>query len=80
MVHEVHPADAVLERATALAAELGARAPLAYRLAKEQLRRPALERMRSDAGDRRRRRRPGVGRAAHRDGACATQLDRLRRP
>jgi enoyl-CoA hydratase/carnithine racemase len=49
MVHEVHAADALLERAMTVAAELGALAPLAYRLAKEQLRRPALERMRHDA-------------------------------
>jgi enoyl-CoA hydratase/carnithine racemase len=49
MVHEVHPADAVLERATSIAVELAALAPQAYRLAKEQLRRPALERMRADA-------------------------------
>lgn len=49
MVHEVHPGDAVLERATAIAAELAGLAPQAYRLAKEQLRRPALERMRADA-------------------------------
>ena len=50
MVHEVVGADAVLERATAVAAELAGRARLAYRLAKEQLRRPAVQRMRADAG------------------------------
>jgi enoyl-CoA hydratase/carnithine racemase len=49
MVHEAHGAERVLERATAVAAGLGALAPQAYRLAKEQLRRPALERMRADA-------------------------------
>jgi enoyl-CoA hydratase/carnithine racemase len=49
LVHEVHPREGVLARATAVAAELGALAPQAYRLAKEQLRRPALERMRADA-------------------------------
>jgi enoyl-CoA hydratase len=49
MVHEVHPLDTVLERAGAVAAELGGRAPLAYRLAKQQLRAPALQRMRADA-------------------------------
>ena len=48
MVHEVHTRDAVLPRSVVVAAELGARAPVAYRLAKEQLRRPALERMRGD--------------------------------
>jgi enoyl-CoA hydratase len=51
LAHEVHPGDAVLERSMAIAAELGARAPLAYRLAKEQLRRPALERMRADSAE-----------------------------
>ena len=50
MVHEVVGADAVLERATAVAAELAGRGPLAYRLAKEQLRRAAVQRMRADAG------------------------------
>jgi hypothetical protein len=49
LVHELHSAGAVLERARAVAAELGARAPLAYRLAKQQLRRPVVERMRADA-------------------------------
>ncbi len=49
MVHDVHPAHAVLERAVAVAAEFGARAPVAYGLAKAQLRGPVLERMRSDA-------------------------------
>jgi enoyl-CoA hydratase/carnithine racemase len=49
LVHEVHPGSTVVGRSMALATELGARAPLSYRLAKEQLRRPALERMLSDA-------------------------------
>ncbi len=49
MVHEVHPGDALLDRAMAVAAELATRAPLAYRLAKEQLRRPTLERIRNDS-------------------------------
>jgi enoyl-CoA hydratase len=48
MVHEVHAADSVLARAMAVAVELGGLAPAAYRLAKQQLRRPALERMRAD--------------------------------
>jgi enoyl-CoA hydratase len=48
MVHEVH-ADAVLARAMAVAVELGGLAPPAYRLAKQQLRRSTLERMRVDA-------------------------------
>ncbi len=48
MVHEVCPGDVVLERAQAVAAELAGRAPRAFALAKEQLRRPALQRMRSD--------------------------------
>lgn len=49
LVHEVCPGDKVLEAAHTVATELGALAPLAYRLAKQQLRRPALERMRGDA-------------------------------
>jgi enoyl-CoA hydratase len=64
LVHEVHPAHAVLERAVAGAVELGARAPRPYRPAKKQLRRPARERMRSDAGHLGRRGR-GMGRAPH---------------
>jgi enoyl-CoA hydratase/carnithine racemase len=48
MVHEVCAPETVVGRAQAVAAELGALAPDAYRLAKEQLRRPALERMRAD--------------------------------
>jgi enoyl-CoA hydratase len=76
MVHEVHAADHVLERATAVAAELGALAPQAYRLAKEQLRRPALERMRADAetldGEV-----TAVWAAAHTTDALRAQLDRM---
>jgi enoyl-CoA hydratase/carnithine racemase len=76
MVHEVHAGEAVLERAIAAAAELGALAPQAYRLAKEQLRRPALERMRADAATL-----DGhVARewsAAHTTGRLRAQLDRL---
>jgi enoyl-CoA hydratase len=76
MVHEVHVADRVLERATAVAAELGALAPQAYRLAKEQLRRPALERMRADAetldGEV-----TAVWAAAHTTDALRAQLDRM---
>ena len=67
MVHEVCPAEDVLERAMAVAAELGGRAPVAYRLAKEQLRRPALERMRRDgAASSTTTVVARVGRAAHR--------------
>jgi enoyl-CoA hydratase len=76
MVHEVHAGEAVLERATAVAAELAGLAPQAYRLAKEQLRRPALERMRADGatldGD--------VARewaAAHTTRRLRAQLDRM---
>ena len=49
MVHEVCPAEELLERAQVVATELGALAPVAYRLAKEQLRRPTFERMQRDA-------------------------------
>jgi enoyl-CoA hydratase len=49
MVHELCPADDVLERASAAASELAQRAPVAYRLAKEQLRRPTMQRMQRDA-------------------------------
>ncbi len=48
MVHEVVAPDAVHGRALAVATELSAVAPLPYALAKQQLRRPALERMRDD--------------------------------
>ena len=43
MVDEVTAPDELLPRALDLAAELAARSPEAYRLAKEQLHRPALE-------------------------------------
>jgi enoyl-CoA hydratase/carnithine racemase len=49
LVHEVYPAEELLERALVVATELGALAPVAYRLAKEQLRRPTFERMQRDA-------------------------------
>jgi enoyl-CoA hydratase/carnithine racemase len=49
VVHEVLPGDKLLERALTVATELATLAPLAYRLAKQQLRRPAFERMRVDA-------------------------------
>jgi enoyl-CoA hydratase len=49
VVHEVLPGDKLLERAMTVATELATLTPLAYRLAKQQLRRPAFERMRSDA-------------------------------
>ena len=76
MVHEVCTAEGVVARAMAVAAELSALAPDAYRLAKEQLRRSALERMRADGalvdGD--------VVRewaAAHTGARLRRQLDRL---
>jgi len=50
MVHEVLEPPVLLERATAVAATLGQVPLAAYRLAKEQLRRPAVERMHHDAG------------------------------
>ena len=43
MVDEVVPADELLPRALALAAELAARSPVSYRLAKARLHRPADE-------------------------------------
>jgi enoyl-CoA hydratase len=49
MVHEVCPGPGVLERAVAVATELADRAPVAFALAKAQLRRPVLERMHRDA-------------------------------
>jgi len=49
LAHEIVAADGLLERALAVAAELGAVAPGAFRLAKAQLRRPATERMAVDA-------------------------------
>lgn len=49
LAHEVAPADSLLERALAVAGELGAVAPGAFRLAKEQLRRPVVERIAADS-------------------------------
>jgi len=49
VIHEVLPGDKLLERAMTVATELATLTPLAYRLAKQQLRRPAFARMRSDA-------------------------------
>jgi enoyl-CoA hydratase len=49
VVHEVLPGDKLLERAMTVASELATLTPFAYRLAKQQLRRPALERMHRDA-------------------------------
>jgi enoyl-CoA hydratase len=43
MVHEVADPEEILPRAVALAAELAARSPEAYRLAKARLHRPAVE-------------------------------------
>lgn len=49
LVHEVVPADGLLERALAVAGELGSLRPPAFRLAKAQLRRPVLDRIAADA-------------------------------
>lgn len=49
IVHEVVPADELLDRATAAAEHLAERPAPAFRLAKQQLRRPALERIARDA-------------------------------
>ena len=49
LAHEVVAPDDLLDRALAVAAELGAVAPDAFRLAKAQLRRPAVERIAADA-------------------------------
>ena len=49
LAHEIVAADDLLGRALAVAAELGAVAPEAFRLAKAQLRRPAVERIAADA-------------------------------
>jgi enoyl-CoA hydratase len=49
LAHEIVPADDLLERALEVAGELAAIAPAAFRLAKTQLRRPALERITADA-------------------------------
>ena len=49
LAHEIAAADDLLDRALEMAGELGAVAPAAFRLAKAQLRRPALERIAADA-------------------------------
>jgi enoyl-CoA hydratase/carnithine racemase len=49
LAHEIVTPFDLLDRAVAVAAELGAIAPEAYRLAKAQLRRPAVERIATDA-------------------------------
>jgi len=49
LAHEVVAADGLFDRALAVADELGAIAPEAFRLAKAQLRRPATERMAADS-------------------------------
>jgi enoyl-CoA hydratase/carnithine racemase len=49
LAHEIVTADSLLDRALAVAGELGAVAPGAFRLAKAQLRRPAVERIVADA-------------------------------
>ena len=51
LVHEYVDADGLLERAIAVADELGAIAPDSYRMAKEQLRRPAIERIAAGAAN-----------------------------
>ena len=48
LAHEVVAADQLLERAVAVAAELGAIEPGAFALAKAQLRRPVVERIAAD--------------------------------
>jgi len=49
LIHEVVALDAVVDRAVEVAASLGSIQGKAFRLAKEQLRRPALDLMRSGA-------------------------------
>jgi enoyl-CoA hydratase/carnithine racemase len=49
LAHEIVVPEALVDRALALAGELGAIAPRAFRLAKAQLRRPTLERIAADA-------------------------------
>jgi enoyl-CoA hydratase len=49
LADEIVGAEGLLDRALAVAGELGALAPGAFRLAKAQLRRPATERMAADA-------------------------------
>ena len=77
MVHEVHTADAVHERAVTVAAEFAARAPLAYHLAKAQLRGPVLERMRSAAAAVADKAAIGEWAAPHTARNLRQQLDRL---
>jgi enoyl-CoA hydratase/carnithine racemase len=49
LAHEIVAPFDLIDRAVAVAAELGAVAPEAFRLAKAQLRRPAIERIATDA-------------------------------
>ena len=49
LAHEIVAPEALVDRALAVAGELGSIAPEAFRLAKAQLRRPARERMAADA-------------------------------
>ena len=49
LAHEIASAEDLLDRALEMAGELAAVAPGAFRLAKAQLRRPALERIAADA-------------------------------
>jgi enoyl-CoA hydratase len=49
LAHEIVPAEDLRHRALVVAGELGAVAPDAFRLAKEQLHRPVVQRMASDA-------------------------------
>jgi enoyl-CoA hydratase len=49
LAHEIAGADDLLDRAVAVAGELAAIAPGAFRLAKAQLRRPTIERIAADA-------------------------------
>ena len=49
LAHEVVAADTVVDRAVAVADDLGTMPPLGYRLAKAQLRRPTLERIAAGA-------------------------------
>jgi enoyl-CoA hydratase len=51
LVHEVVAPEALVERAVEVAGSLGSFQPDAYRLAKEQLRRPALDQMRAGAAE-----------------------------
>ncbi len=49
LAHEIVAPDDLLDRAVAVATDLAAVAPAAFRLAKAQLRRPAVERIAADA-------------------------------